>query len=145
VTTLTNQLSSTDPMIEWLLAGDAAIRWQTMRDLLDVPPQVWESERQQTVTTGWGAQLLAEQEENGRWGGGFYSPKWISSTYTLLTLIDIGIPPTNTAAQQGAQLVLQETLGASVDARFQQKLAALDRCIVGMMLRIGAYFGLGSK
>ena len=132
----------TDPIIEWLMAGDAAIRWQTMRDLLDMPEQAWERERQQTVTSGWGAQLMAEQEENGRWGGGFYSPKWISSTYTLLTLIDIGIPPTNGAARRGAQLVLQEMLGASNDERFQQKLAELDRCIVGMMLRIGVYFGI---
>ena len=26
-----------EELIAWLLAGDAAIRWQTMRDLLDAP------------------------------------------------------------------------------------------------------------
>ncbi|MAT99828.1 MAG: hypothetical protein CL608_22025 [Anaerolineaceae bacterium] len=139
---LATQPATTDPVIAWLMAGDAAIRWQTMRDLLDMPEQAWQSERQQTVTTGWGARLLAEQEENGRWGGGFYSPKWISSTYTLLTLIDIGIPATHEAARRGAELTVQEMLGASCDEPFQQKLAALDRCIVGMMLRIGVYFGM---
>lgn len=131
-----------DSIIEWLMAGDAAIRWQTMRDLLDLPQQAWESERQQTVTSGWGARLLAEQEANGRWGGGFYSPKWISSTYTLLTLIDIGVPPTHERARWGAELVLKEILGDPGNERFQQKLAECDRCIVGMMLRIGVYFGV---
>lgn len=128
--------------INWLMTGDAAIRWQTMRDLLNAPKAEWEIERQRTVETGWGARLSAEQEENGRWGGGIYSPKWISSTYTLLTLIDIGIPATNAAAQRGAQLVLKEMLGENCDERFHDKLAACDRCIVGMMLRIGVYFGI---
>jgi len=122
------------------MAGDGAIRWQTMRDLLDAPQAEWEAERQQTLERGWGARLLGEQEENGRWGGGIYSPKWISSTYTLLTLIDIGIPATHDAAQRGAQLVLREMLGETCDERFQQKLADCDRCIVGMLLRIGVYF-----
>lgn len=126
--------------IDWLMSGDAAIRWQTMRDLLDAPESAWQAERQQTLESGWGARLMAEQEPNGRWGGGVYSPKWISSTYTLLTLIDIGIPSTNSAAQRGAQLVLREILGETRDAQFQQKLKDCDRCVVGMMLRIGAYF-----
>ena len=142
MTTLRQNLLSTEPMIAWLMAGDVAIRWQTMRDLLNAPQAEWEAERQQTAVQGWGARLLAEQEENGRWGGGFYSPKWISSTYTLLTLIDIGIPATNTAVQRGAQLLLNEMLGDSCDARFQEKLTACDRCIVGMLLRIGVYFGI---
>jgi hypothetical protein len=140
--TFTHKLVKSDPVIEWLMAGDAAIRWQTMRDLLNAPKAEWVAERRQTVETGWGARLLAEQEENGRWGGGIYSPKWISSTYTLLTLIDIGIPATNAAAQRGAQLVMKEMVGESCDERFHDKLAACDRCIVGMMLRIGVYFGI---
>lgn len=129
-----------DSTISWLMTGDAAIRWQTMRDLLDSPKAEWEAERQLTLESGWGTRLLAEQEGNGRWGGGIYSPKWISSTYTLLTLIDIGIPPTHDAAQRGAELVLKEILGETCDDRFHQKLADCDRCIVGMMLRIGVYF-----
>ena len=136
---------STDSIVKWLMAGDAAIRWQAMRDLLDLPRQDWESERQDTLKSGWGAQLMAKQEANGRWGGGFYSPKWISSTYTLLTLIDIGIPPTTKAAQQGARLLLKEMLGASCDTSFYDNLAACDRCIVGMLLRIGVYFGIDDE
>lgn len=136
------QMTVPETTVDWLMAGDAAIRWQTMRDLLDAPAAEWQAERQQTAVTGWGARLLAEQEANGRWGGGFYSPKWISSTYTLLTLIDIGLPPQHEAARQGAHLLLQEMLGETCDDKFRQQLADLDRCIVGMMLRIGVYFGI---
>jgi hypothetical protein len=86
-----------DAIIAWLMEGDPAIRWQTMRDLLDAPEAEWQAERQRTLETGWGAQLLALQAPDGSWGGGIYSPKWISATYTLLLLCDLGIPPTSAA------------------------------------------------
>ena len=41
-----------DPVIDWLLDGDPAIRWQVMRDLLDQPGEVWEAERRRTVSSG---------------------------------------------------------------------------------------------
>jgi hypothetical protein len=126
--------------MEWLLAGDPAIRWQTMRDLLDAPEQEWRAERQRTVESGWGAQLLGLQDAGGSWGGGIYSPKWTSTTYTLLTLRSIGMPRECAAARRGAQLALAELLGTTADLQFHQKLAALDRCIVGMMLQLAVYF-----
>lgn len=129
-------------VIAWLMAGDPAIRWQTLRDLLAAPEQKWKAEQQRTLETGWGAQLLARQDADGRWGGGIYSPKWTSTTYTLLTLCSIGIPPTCITAQHGAQLVIAELLGERCDAKFQQKLADCDRCIVGMILQIAVYFGI---
>lgn len=132
----------TDDVIAWLMDGDPAIRWQTMRDLLDAPAREWQAEQQRTLETGWGARLLALQDTNGRWGGGIYSPKWTSTTYTLLSLCTIGIPSECTAAQHGAQLVINELLGERCDAKFQQKLADCDRCIVGMILQITVYFGL---
>ena len=131
-----------DSVIDWLMEGDAAIRWQTMRDLLDAPEGAWQAERQRTLGTGWGGQLLALQAEDGSWGGGIYSPKWISTTYTLLLLCDIGIPPTNPAGSRGARLVLDRLLGETCDEKFMQKLAACDRCIVGMILQLAVYFGI---
>lgn len=127
-------------MIEWLLAGDPAIRWQTMRDLLDAPVQEWQAEREKTAHSGWGAQLLALQDANGGWGGGLYSPKWISTTYTLLTLCSIGLPRDLPAAQRGARLVLDQMLGKTCDECFLRNLATLDRCVVGMLLQISVYF-----
>lgn len=131
-----------DTLIHWLLEGDPAIRWQTMRDLLDVPAAEWQAEQARTVQEGWGAQLLAKQDADGRWGSGLYSPKWISTTYTLLILRAIGIPRHLPAAQQGAALVLDGLLGEHCDDKFHQKLVGCDRCIVGMILSLAVYFGL---
>ena len=135
-------MSTSNAQIEWLLAGDPAIRWQTLRDLQDAPPAVWGAEQRRTLEEGWGAQLLAEQAPDGRWGGGIYSPKWISTTYTLLSLCAIGIPGNHAPAQRAAALVLDEEIGATLDDKFMRKLAAYDRCIVGMDLQLAAYFGI---
>ncbi len=80
-------------ILTWLLDGEPPIRWQVQRDLLDEPPQVYEDERERVAETGWRAQLLALQEPDGRWGGGLYSPKWISTTYTMLALRMLGLLP----------------------------------------------------
>lgn len=131
--------------IAWLMEGDPAIRWQTLRDLLAAPKAEWQAEQQQTITQGWGAQLLARQDADGRWGGGIYSPKWTSTTYTLLTLHDIGIPRDCAAAQQGARLVLNQLLGERCDKPFRERLAECDRCVVGMILRLVVYFELDDE
>ena len=127
-------------LIHWLMDGDPAIRWQTMRDLQNAPQKKWKAEQQRTLNEGWGAQLLALQARDGSWGGGIYSPKWISTTYTLLTLIDIGIPRNHSGAQKGAELVIERILGSKCNEDFMQKLAVCDRCIVGMILSIATYF-----
>jgi hypothetical protein len=133
-------MTATDDPIDWLMAGDPAIRWQTLHYLLDAPEREWKAEQQRTLETGWGARLLAQQDLNGGWGGGIYSPKWTSATYTLLLLRSIGIPPDCEAARRGARLVLGELLGATCDAVFGRQLAACDRCIVGMILQLAVYF-----
>ncbi len=131
-----------DPVISWLLDGDPAIRWQVQRDLLGQPKRVWQAEQARTATEGWGAALLAHQAADGRWGGGLYSPKWTSSTYTLLALRAIGLPRENPQAQRGAQVLLAGMLGAAVDDGFRRAVADLDRCIVGMLLQVAVYFGI---
>jgi hypothetical protein len=131
--------------INWLMEGDPAIRWQTMRSLLGSPEAEWQAERRHTLTTGWGAQLLALQDANGCWGGGIYSPKWISTTYTLLNLCDIGIPPDCAAGKRGAELVVGKILGEPCDSAFIRRLEGCDQCITGMMLRFGVYFGIDTE
>jgi hypothetical protein len=132
-------------VIRWLLEGDPAIRWQTMRDILGAPMDEWKAEQARTLETGWGARLLALQDADGGWGGGVYTPKWTSTTYTLLTLCHIGIPRYYAAAQRGAYLALEMLLGAERDRQFQRKLERLDRCIVGMLLQIGVHFGIDDE
>lgn len=55
-------------VIQWLLDGDPAIRWQVMRDLQGAAPDVVGAERSRVATEGWGARLLALQDAGGQWG-----------------------------------------------------------------------------
>jgi hypothetical protein len=128
-------------LIVWLMDGDPAIRWQTMRDLQGASFKRWKTEQQRTINERWGAQFLALQQSDGSWGGGIYSPKWISTTYTLLTLCDIGIPRNHLPAKKAAALILDRQLGSTYQA-IQRNVTDCDRCIVGMDLLIAAYFGI---
>ena len=124
------------------MQGDAAIRWQTLRDLLGAHKSKWQAERKKVATTGWGARFLSYQDADGKWGGGIYSPKWISTTYTLLQLRDLGLDNENAAARRGTRLVIDELLGKEKSNEFTEHLPELDLCIAGMVLALTAYFGV---
>ena len=142
IQTPNTSVRATGDVVAWLMDGDPAIRWQTMRDLIDAPSDDWQAERHRTTNEGWGAKLLAFQALDNSWGGGVYAPKWTSTTYTLLTLCAIGIPDNHPAARKAAALVVDHQLGTTCSEGFDRNLAALDRCIVGMDLLIAAYFGI---
>jgi len=130
-------------VIDWLFAGDASIRWQVMRDLLNKPKREWGAERKLVATTGWGADLLSRQERTGRWGGGIYGPKWISTTYTLLQLREMGLTPGNARAIKGCKLILDRAFGKNPDS---SKFASSGcTCMMGMWLALPAYFGVDDK
>jgi len=52
-------------VIDWLLDGDPAIRWQVLRDLTDAPDGDVAAERARVEHDGWGARLLAGEAELG--------------------------------------------------------------------------------
>jgi len=132
-------------IIDWLMEGDPSIRWQVMRDLLDAPKAKWQAERRRTQNEGWGAQFLAKQDARGVWGGGLYSPKWISSTYTLLALVSIGIPPNCEPARHGAQVALDRLYGTVADDALYRRTNEFDQCVSGMLVQIAAYFGIAAE
>ncbi len=53
-------------VIDWLLDGDPAIRWQVLRDLTEAPPDQVAAERARVETEGWGARLLAVRDPDGQ-------------------------------------------------------------------------------
>jgi hypothetical protein len=132
-----------DRVIEWLLAGDAAIRFQTLRDLAGSSERAWKREQRCVASTGWGARLLALQDADGRWGGGIYTPKWTSTTYTLLLLRDLGLAPGNAQALRACRLLLDEGFWSDGGINFYPRWAKCsETCITAMALAVSRWFGL---
>lgn len=125
---------------EWLLEGDPAIRWQTQRDLLGADELVVEAERRQVATTGWGAKLLSYQDPSGLWAGGLYSPKWTSTTYTMLLLRRLGLEPDHPQAERACRLLLDKGFYADGGINYFRSFKHSETCVTGMVLSILAYF-----
>lgn len=122
-------------VIDWLLQGDPAIRWQVQRDLLSARRPIWRAEQARVAQQGWGARLLAERGRDGQWGGGLYTPKWTSTTYTLLELRRLGLPSDHEAAIESANLLLEQRVwmrGPRSDY--------WEACVAGFALSAGSWF-----
>jgi hypothetical protein len=128
-------------VLDWLLDGDPAIRWQTKRDLLDAPPDVYNAERAVVATTGWGAQLLERQDRSGTWAGGLYGPKWTSTTYTLLLLRHCGLIPGHPAALRGVELIWDGARYFDGGLTPAVSIDAPEACVTSMYLTLARYFG----
>jgi hypothetical protein len=127
-----------DKTIDWLLDGDPAVRWQVMRDLTDEPAEAVSTERARVAAEGWGARLLSLQSVDGNWGGGAYTPKWISTTYTLLELRHLGSDPADEQVRRSVELVRDRVvLGAKEFPFFEYHYEA---CITAMTLALASYF-----
>ena len=128
-------------IIFWLLEGDPAIRWQVQRDLLNVNSAKYEAERRKIAKEGWGKRLLDLQDSSGLWGGGIYGPKWISTTYTMLTLRLLGLQTNHPQAKQACKIFLDE--GFYTDGGinfFSYSLKYSETCVTSMILALLAYF-----
>ena len=92
-------------VVEWLMDGDPAIRWQVLRDLVGASPDEVAAERARVEHEGWGAQLLALEDADGLWAGGACFPAghdwnepdqpWTATMHTLQTLQLLGLDPTS--------------------------------------------------
>lgn len=120
-----------EQLIDWLLQGDPSIRWRAHRDMLGSSASTVRDERDRVATEGWGAKLISLQDADGRWGGGDYTPKWISTTYTLLHLVWLGLPPGHPAALAGCERLWE----------WQARWQVPETCIVSMLVRLTAAHG----
>ena len=125
---------------DWLLDSDPAIRWQVMRDLTDAPAADVAAERARVATEGWGAQILAAQDTDGRWGGGTFFPRWIGTSDTLHLLYVFGIDPASAAVQR-AIAPIHEAARWDYDPNMRFWDGEVEPCINGRTVAIGAYFG----
>lgn len=132
-------MGASQAAIDFLLEGDPAIRWQVKHDLLDAPDSEVAAERSLVARTGWGRQLLDLQDPEGTWASGIYSPKWISTTYTLLLLRHLGLAPGNPAALRGCEQIWDGT-GVRGGVVLPSSTSAADICVAGMFVALATYF-----
>jgi hypothetical protein len=129
---------ATRELIDWLLDSDPAIRWQVINDLTDTEAIQVAAERGRVAKEGWGARLLDLQAEDGQWGGGVYSPKWVSTTYTLLLLRRFGVDSDDFRVRAAIDMVRERVTFGGSDRPFFDY--ATETCVTGMVLALGSYF-----
>jgi hypothetical protein len=112
-------------IIDILLAGDPAAARLTRQTLMD--------EETPYVTQGWIDGFLERFDPvSGRWGGGIYGPKWISTFYTMRDLFSLGINPQHPIFQRGLDTLLEYMWNPS---RFVED----DICVVAMLASLMMY------
>lgn len=136
--------------LEYLLAGDPAIRWQVLRDLTDADAATVALERSRVAAEGWGARLLAEQADDGRWDGGVYRPGWVdeqrpmydawtATHFSLQQLVDYGIDPTSVPARLALDRVAEQVRWEHENEPYFD--GEIEPCVNGVALTVAAYFG----
>ena len=111
-----------------------------MRDLTDATDAEVAAERAKVATEGWGAQLLAAQDPDGRWSGGTFFPEWISTEATLTLLRLFGLDPESREARRAIAPV-HESARWDYDPNLRFFEGEVEPCINGRAVAIGAYFG----
>ena len=132
--------ASRDPALAWLLKGDPAIRWQVFRDLLGRPVKEWRAEQARVASDGWAARLLARQDIDGRWTPRLYGQKWISTTYSMVLLRQLGLPNDDPRAAVSCRLFLEEGLWRDGGIRVEASKKRSETCVTGLVLGLLSWF-----
>ena len=137
-------------VLDWLLEGDPAIRWQVLRDLTDASPQAVTAERARVAHEGWGARLLALEDPDGLWDGGACFPAaytgdepgqpWTATMHTLQTLQIVGLDPASEEARGAISRVAEHGRWEHAGQRYFD--GEVEPCINGRTIETGAYFGV---
>lgn len=85
--------AESDPVVQWLLEGDPAIRWQVLRDVLDASPDEVAAERALVAREGWGARLLSLRAADGLWADGACFPGTAGFAHATARALEAGEAP----------------------------------------------------
>jgi len=130
-------------VFDWLLAGDPAIVYQVHRDLLDQSsPKELKTLQNEIVHSGWGKELLDRQGENGLWANAIYSPKWISTHYSLQLLMRLGFPHDHPVPQKAIKTYLDKSFYSDGGINIGVTSTVSDVCVTAMVLSMGIYFNV---
>jgi hypothetical protein len=89
----TPPMAEDDPVVQWLLQGDPAIRWQVLRDLVNASEIEVATERARVEHEGWGARLLALRAPDGLWANGACFPGTAAFAAATARALAAGEPP----------------------------------------------------
>lgn len=140
-----------DSVLAWLLDSDPSIRWQALQ-VTDAAPAEVAAERTRVATEGWGADLLALQDSDGRWDGGTYRPgwaredrpffdAWTATHFTLQTLRELGVDPEAGPVRAATALVREHVRWEHKNEPYFD--GEIEPCINGVALANAVYFGQG--
>ncbi|MCW5954111.1 MAG: hypothetical protein KIT69_17815 [Propionibacteriaceae bacterium] len=122
--------------VAWLLSGDAAVQFQTWRDLLGRErPEL----QRRIASDGAAAAILAAHSSPG-WGRGFYEPKWTCPHYALLELRDLAVPRDHPVCVGEVAVALARHKGDDGGFNPTDSVKQSDVCMSGMFLAFGCYF-----
>jgi hypothetical protein len=115
-----------------------------MRDLTDAPAEEVVAERARVATEGIGAQLLALQGTDGRWGGAAWNRGWNSTMHVLMLLREMGLDPASDQARRAVGLVRDCVTWKGCGPRECDGnpffAGEMEPCINGQVGMVGAYF-----
>ncbi|MFD4422060.1 hypothetical protein ACFWN7_11230 [Agromyces sp. NPDC058484] len=127
---------------DWLLDSDPSIRWQVMRDLLDEPADAVAGERARVARDGWGARLLALQDERGYWGDHEYGIDGDrrGTHWSLHLLRRLGAEPADPTVRAATARVRDGVVWSDWGGR-PYFHGEVEECVNGGVLANAAYFG----
>jgi len=130
-------------MMDWLLDSDPSVKWKVQRDLLDCDEKEFNETRRLISTEGWGRELLSCQNtDTGLWAGGIYGPKWKSTTYTMLSLMRMGLCPDNKQALNACKVFLDKGHYKDGGINFFKSMSVSELCVSGLILQVLSYFDI---
>ena len=129
-------------VIGWLLRGDVSVQYQAYRDLFHLERKELQN---RIAFEGWGARFLSFRNADGRWGHGFYQPKWTSTHYTLLDLKNLGISPYCKEIRDTLSNIIPELKGPDGGVYPIGSDRKSDICVNGMFLNYASYFGTDER
>lgn len=125
-------------LFNWLKDSDPSVQFRLEKDLLNSSHQVLIDIQARMLNQGWGHDLLSFQKIDGYWEG-YYSPKWISTHYTLQTLRCLNFPKTESIQIAINRIINEEKCkdGGISPSRLHNES---DCCVNGMFLTIACYY-----
>jgi len=135
---------SDNTTLEWLMKGDLSIRYQTLRDLTKTKYEKLNEIHQSLPDHGWCARFLSLQDPKGTWASGLYSPKWTSTTYTLLTLKLLGFPPHHEQILRSCEILLDKGFYKDGGINISKSMKHSETCVTGLFLSMFCFFGYQS-